>query len=509
MLPFLTAAAGFLALVTFVAALVITAATPGTVSGRVLVGLPVLTLAIVLAVLTLALRNTFVLGQLGRQLRREAKSVRRSVEVEALATRAQSETEAKRAAKGRRGVDQSLADLRSVVSEVRADTEGLSAALLGQNRGSAKRPHILFVTSNGAGLGHISRTSAIAREVLAWSSVEILTLSTAHGIASRSDIPMDYYASQSTSGEPWHVWHRKFGRYLQRKIWDTQPAAVVFDGTWIYRGLREATLRSDIPLVWVCRGTWKPEANRMQVQQPYDYCDAVVVPGDLADERSADSLFDARHEVVRTGPVTGLKHGLMHASDVARTALGLEAERRYALVQLGAGNIDDIRPARDKAIEAIRDLHPNLIPVVVRPEISNLRDLLPDVTTIDTVYPLWPYLNAFDFAVTAAGYNTVHENIAALLPTVYVPNLATATDDQEFRARAIARQGYGLAAVSASELDRAVRVLSSTEVRDRLKQRMMEAPPMVGARDTAMAIRGAAAAYRAHRKGTEVELNAE
>lgn len=508
-LPFLITVAGSFAVVIFLAGLGIAVASPGAIPSRVLAALPVLTLAMVLAILTLAMRNTFVLGQLGRQLRREAEKILGSIDVEARSIRAQSEREGERAANARSRVDNSLRDIRSVVGEIRSDTEGLSTALLRQNRDSDSRPHVLFVTSNGAGLGHISRMSAIAGEVRSWSSVEILTLSTAHGIAGQGNIRMDYFASQGATGEPWHVWHRRFGRYLQRKIWDTQPAVVVFDGTWIYRGLREATLRSEIPLVWVCRGTWKEEADRTQVDRAKDYCDAVVVPGDLADHGGGPNLFAARHEVVRTSPVTALERALMHAPGAARAALGLDVDGRYVLVQLGAGNINDIAPARNRALEAIRKYHPGLIPIVVRPEIASSQEALPGVTTVRALYPLWPYLNAFEFAVTAAGYNTVHENIAAILPTIFVPNPATATDDQGFRARAIAGQGYGFAAASVMEIDHAIRGFSSAEVLDGLRRRMLEAPPMVGARDASMAIRGVVAAYRTRHEGAEFGLRGE
>src|SRR5699024_12687202 len=57
----------------------------------------------------------------------------------------------------------------------------------------------------------------------------------------------------------------------------------------------------------------------------------------------------------------------------------------------------------------------------------SLHDALP-------IYPLTPYLKAFEFAVCSAGYNSVHENLAVGLAAVYVPNTAAVTDNQSARA---------------------------------------------------------------------------
>jgi UDP:flavonoid glycosyltransferase YjiC (YdhE family) len=56
------------------------------------------------------------------------------------------------------------------------------------------------------------------------------------------------------------------------------------------------------------------------------------------------------------------------------------------------------------------------------------------------VYPLMIYLRAFDFAVSAAGYNTTHELQVAQVPTVLWP-FPRELDDQAERARRLAQLG--------------------------------------------------------------------
>ena len=78
-----------------------------------------------------------------------------------------------------------------------------------------------------------------------------------------------------------------------------------------------------------------------------------------------------------------------------------------------------------------------------------------------SVFPISRYLRAFDFAVSAAGYNSFHELVGFAVPTVFLPSL-TLLDDQPARARWAAEQGAALclSEVSAATVDAAVARLS-------------------------------------------------
>jgi hypothetical protein len=68
------------------------------------------------------------------------------------------------------------------------------------------------------------------------------------------------------------------------------------------------------------------------------------------------------------------------------------------------------------------------------------------VSVISGVYPLVPYLSAFDLAVSSAGYNAAHELVPSGVPTLFVANTSTRTDDQEARASRLAELGLALSA---------------------------------------------------------------
>jgi UDP-N-acetylglucosamine:LPS N-acetylglucosamine transferase len=60
------------------------------------------------------------------------------------------------------------------------------------------------------------------------------------------------------------------------------------------------------------------------------------------------------------------------------------------------------------------------------------------------LYPIARYLHGFDFAVSAAGYNTFHELTLSACPTLFVPNEHPMMDDQLLRARYAEYRGYAI-----------------------------------------------------------------
>lgn len=63
---------------------------------------------------------------------------------------------------------------------------------------------------------------------------------------------------------------------------------------------------------------------------------------------------------------------------------------------------------------------------------SGALDLWPGITVLKGM-PLSQYFHAFDFTISAAGYNSFHEIINFGLPSILVPNQAPRMDDQAGR----------------------------------------------------------------------------
>src|SRR5699024_795672 len=143
---------------------------------------------------------------------------------------------------------------------------------------------ILFVTSNGAGMGHISKIIAGAEKLESDCSFELLTLSLAYRNVARTGVTVHYFPSSEAAGETPTRWNRKFRDYFAQLLRQRRPRLVVFDGTWVYTGLTEMCRALDIPLVWMQRGMWKESVNETSVQRHdvASVADYVIIPGEFA-----------------------------------------------------------------------------------------------------------------------------------------------------------------------------------------------------------------------------------
>jgi UDP:flavonoid glycosyltransferase YjiC (YdhE family) len=141
---------------------------------------------------------------------------------------------------------------------------------------------------------------------------------------------------------------------------------------------------------------------------------------------------------VRVGAVTLLDTEELEDRDTARRVLGLPLDQRLALVALGSGDINDTSHETAAVLEALRRLGVGIC--VAQAEIARSVRTRADVHVVRE-FPLSRLYRAFDLAVSAAGYNSFHELLRFGLPTLFVPKLTTALDDQQGRARFAADRG--------------------------------------------------------------------
>lgn len=355
-------------------------------------------------------------------------------------------------------IDANTFTLLGDVDSLRTDEVVPELASIRWHGGKPDGPKVLFITSNGSGMGHISRCLAGASEAeQAGCRTAILTLSTAYEVVRESGYPVMYHPSSAAS--PWSisVWNQSFARFLRQRFKDDRPDIVVFDGTAVYRGVTQSCRRLEIPLVWLRRGMWKHDVSRVQYDRPFEVADFVVVPGEVTGEAPHD-----QRDVAYVGPVSQASQTRILDAEQAKRALGLDPRKRYALVQVGTAQLNG-RSVVTTSIECLSALTAELTPVVlVSPVAQHVPDV-PGAIVVHGHYPLAPYLKAFEIAVCSAGYNSVHENLDVGLPAVYVPNTAAVTDDQTARAELVAQSGMGFVAHSESELNVELRKLVCIE----------------------------------------------
>jgi UDP:flavonoid glycosyltransferase YjiC (YdhE family) len=116
------------------------------------------------------------------------------------------------------------------------------------------------------------------------------------------------------------------------------------------------------------------------------------------------------------------------------TDLGLDADDSNVLIQLGAGQINDIHSTVGSAVAAV-GRYPSVTAVVARSVLSAPMRPQPDAAIEVHRFPITRWMAAFDAAIIAGGYNSFHETMSMHVPAIVVPNLETTTDDQDARSR--------------------------------------------------------------------------
>jgi UDP:flavonoid glycosyltransferase YjiC (YdhE family) len=301
---------------------------------------------------------------------------------------------------------------------------------------------VLFLSSNGAGFGHLMRLMAIARRASTAVAPVIATLSQAVPVVRQLGFTVEYIPSHSYSDLGYAAWHKLLQRRLTELIATYDVHALVFDGTHPYQGLHR-TIRQhpDLISVWSRRAMWKPTVDA-RILAGSDSFDVIVEPGEFASGLDRGPTVRRGEEVTRVGPILYLDPDELLSTKEAKAALGLDPDRPAALVQLGAGNINDTTSVNRTVLAELAQAD-NLEVCLAESAITQRPAAEWQVRSI-SVYPLARYLRAFDFAVSAAGYNSFHELVAYGIPTIFVPNTETQTDDQAARAEFAQRAGVGL-----------------------------------------------------------------
>ncbi|HEY8145162.1 MAG TPA: hypothetical protein VIG06_20920 [Kofleriaceae bacterium] len=357
-------------------------------------------------------------------------------------------------------------------------------------RAPAPRKRVLFVTSNGGGMGHLTRALAIARRMPADHEPLFLTMSTGIEAVRKEGFWVDFMPSMHDSDLTSPRFLEYFRARLVSAIRTLHPRALVFDGTFAYSPLVLAL--SEFPelfKVWSRRGMWKavsPQRHAQSMAQMVAF-DLVLEPGELAAEVDSGVTRAQQGAVGVIDPIVYLDKGELLSREEARRELGVPPDAVSGLVNLGAGNINRLDNVYE-AIAAMLGRHRDVHLVGVQSLISE-RGIPIDPARLHPIetYPLSRMLRAFDFCIAAPGYNSFHELLCHAVPTLFIPNEETALDDQGARAEWAERKGMALVGRESdgAQLEAAVTHLMDPAVRDGLAARCRELPEMDGAREAA------------------------
>lgn len=304
-----------------------------------------------------------------------------------------------------------------------------------------KKDCYLFLPINGAGLGHVTRALAVAKELRRQKpQAHIIFLTTSIGVhlVYREGFVCHHVPPAALLDELGAVrWNAHFYRCVAEAIKLHRPSTLIFDGSAPYIGLQRVMRRfKAVRYVWVKRGLYKASVDQGRLDDQLRWFQSVIVPAEFGD---TGKLAPARARVSLVPPVVGVGADSLLSPSDACARLRLDPARPRVYVQLGAGNINGIA---DVQVRVVGTLQQQGYQVVVGQSPISLRPVPCDEAHREIVdYPNSRYFAAFDFAVLAAGYNSVCEAVALNLPAIFLPNHATQADDQTLRASMAARMG--------------------------------------------------------------------
>ncbi|MCK2045078.1 MULTISPECIES: hypothetical protein [Chromohalobacter] len=302
--------------------------------------------------------------------------------------------------------------------------------------GGGDQKTYLFVPINGAGLGHLTRSLAIAKAVRASDpNAKIVFLTTSIGITlvHREGFLCHHLPPFSLTGEgvSTRKWNNLFFKTLVNVLKLHHPSTVVFDGSSPYLGFR-SVMRSykQLRYIWIKRESYKNNVNRGRLKKLAGLFSLVIHPTEVYSV-FCENEFGSSY----VNPIVLLEKEQLFTREKARKLLGLPLNETVAYIQLGAGNINGTDELESKVISLLKKK--GIYTVLARSPISLKEDCGIEADKLMEGYPNSKYFNGFDFLVIAAGYNSICEAFFYGIPSIVIPNFETGTDDQVMRAKSV------------------------------------------------------------------------
>lgn len=361
---------------------------------------------------------------------------------------------------------------------------------------------VLFFTSNGVGLGHVTRALAIAKRCPAGIEPVFATLSQGAALIEEAGFSVEYLPFHAYLGADPNRWNHYLAGELAEIVRYHDPRVILFDGNTPYSGLVRAMQAADRAwTVWIRRGFWRVGSGGAALERESAF-DAVVEPEDLADIVDQGPTTTHRGRTVRVAPIRLLDKAELLEREEARRELELPADGLCFLVQLGAGNNFDFGPVQERILARLAEVPDATVTLLASP-ISHGPAPERGAPRVLRVFPSSRYLRAFDAAVSAVGYNSFHELVLSGIPALFVPNEHPMMDDQAARAEHAQRMGWSLAlrAGDVYGLDEQVDRLLDPDERAAMRRAMALLEQRNGAVDAARIVAEMAFTLRADRAG--------
>lgn len=302
---------------------------------------------------------------------------------------------------------------------------------------------IIFVPTNGAGLGHLTRLLAIARRIkkrLPQKEIIFFSTSLAKHLIIREGF-VGYYFPTKTLFEPQITgsqWNKLFLEQLSGVLKYHNPQMLVFDGTYPYLGLiKSMNQLADIKKVWIKREGSKVAESDTVSKEKEKFFNFIITP------REAGAFVPQEAGRIYCDPIVYLEKSELLDKGQLLSQWKVPENSIVVYIQLGAGNINNITTDLAVLVQTLKQIKGTFI---ITGESIIGKDLKIQENNIMILkdYPNSRFFKAFDLAICASGYNSFHELLHFGVPSIFIPNRETKKDDQFGRAMRAVKANAGM-----------------------------------------------------------------
>lgn len=331
---------------------------------------------------------------------------------------------------------------------------------------------ILFMPTNGSGLGHVTRCLAIARRLKKiYPNVEIIFFTTSFAINVIKEEGFLVYYFPSPNLLPKYIGNKTLDSIMEKQLTEIIKRhnidTIVFDGVFPYSYLINVILKTKfLNPIWVQRGMHKKGKSKLIIDRE-KFFNLIIIPG----EADRKYLQYKNNNFKYCPPIIYSQRNELLSREIVLKMWNLDPNKKTVYIQLGEGLYNDVNSLISKVVNLLKD-EKNLQVVVGESIIAHKPYKIdPNIFTIRN-YPNSIYFNAFDFAIITGSYNTFHETIYFGLPTIIFPVKETGTDDHLKRAKIVTKlkTGFVITDFQSQKFKNAVNKILDPEINKRMRE---------------------------------------
>jgi len=331
--------------------------------------------------------------------------------------------------------------------------------------------HILFIII-GAGMGHLTRGLAVARQITRLregARIVFFTVTDAPEYVKQYGYEYEYFPKFGEPGAKmgapqYNQWMKE---RLESLIRVHSIDTVIFDGAFPFDCLIQILLkRQDMLKIWLKREGDRQNYDSSSLALYKRLFHKIIIPEEAGDTKER---HNEKNEVC-VPPIIQLLKDEIIPRKMVRNYLNVSESQKVWYLQIRNQDTYYRRNLLDDAIRALLS-DPEAVILINRRNPVTQTNMEHERIRSISEFPIAKYFQGVDFAITAAGYNTVHELVSQEIPSILVPNRTVVKDDQLARAKRI--EGMG-AAIVFEQKKKINHVISELKMKgEKMKEQLM------------------------------------